>query len=87
MYLHDVPNVVMDQDYYRIIVKDNGIGFDQQYADQIFKMFHRLHGRSEYSGTGVGLSIARKVVENHGGYIWAEGELDKGAAFKILFPA
>ena len=72
--------------FYLIEVIDNGIGFEQEYAKQIFEMFKRLHGRSEYSGTGVGLSIARKVVENHKGVIWAEGKLGEGAAFKILLP-
>ncbi len=72
--------------FHLIEVSDNGIGFDQKYADQIFKMFQRLHGRSEYSGTGVGLSIVRKVVQNHHGYIWAESEPGKGATFKVLLP-
>ena len=75
-----------DKSYYLIEVSDNGIGFEEQYAEQIFKMFQRLHGRSEYSGTGVGLSIARKVVQNHNGFIWAEGKVHEGATFKILFP-
>ena len=76
-----------DKAFYLIEVSDNGIGFEQKYAEQIFKMFQRLHGKSRYSGTGVGLSIARKVVQNHNGYLWAEGELNKGATFKILLPA
>jgi hypothetical protein len=72
--------------FYQIEVSDNGIGFDQEYAEQIFQMFQRLHGKSEYAGTGVGLSIARKVVENHSGYIWAKGEEGKGATFYVLLP-
>ena len=68
-------------------MKDNGIGFEQQYAERIFGMFQRLHGKAEYSGSGVGLSIARKVVENHNGYIWADSEPGKGAAFNVLLPA
>ena len=75
-----------DRTYHFIEITDNGIGFEQQYAEQIFKMFQRLHGRSEFSGTGVGLSIARKVVENHNGFIWAEGHVNEGASFKMLFP-
>ena len=73
--------------FHLIIIRDNGIGFKQSDAERIFNVFTRLHGASEYKGTGVGLSIARKVVENHKGYIWAESEPDKGAAFKILLPA
>ncbi len=75
-----------DKLYYLIEVRDNGIGFDQADAERIFNVFTRLHGNAEYRGTGVGLSIVRKVVTNHDGYIWAESELGKGAAFKILLP-
>jgi len=76
-----------NRQFHLIIIRDNGIGFKQSDAERIFNVFTRLHGASEYKGTGVGLSIARKVVENHKGYIWAESEPDKGAAFKIMLPA
>jgi light-regulated signal transduction histidine kinase (bacteriophytochrome) len=82
-----LPSTYGARSFHRIEVSDNGIGFEQQYAEQIFKMFQRLHGKAEYSGTGVGLPIARKVVENHQGYIWAEGEVQKGATFSVLLPA
>ena len=82
----DLPAQQAGKRYYLIEVADNGIGFEQQYAHKIFGMFQRLHGRSEYAGTGVGLSIARKVVENHKGYIWAESEPGKGSSFKVLLP-
>lgn len=72
--------------YYRIDIKDNGIGFDQEHADRIFKLFHRLHGNAEYGGTGVGLSIAQKVAKNHHGKIIAESEEGKGATFKVFLP-
>lgn len=72
--------------FHSITVKDNGIGFEQQYADNIFKLFQRLHGRSEYSGTGIGLAICKKIVENHKGTISALGEPGKGSTFVIEIP-
>ncbi len=65
---------------------DEGIGFDQQYAERIFSLFQRLHGRDEYSGTGIGLALCRKIIERHGGSIDAESELAKGAIFIIRLP-
>lgn len=81
-----LPVEVVDKKYYLIQMKDNGIGFEQEYAEDIFKVFTRLHSTSEYPGTGVGLSIVQKVVENHKGYIWAESQPGEGANFKILLP-
>lgn len=70
-----------------IRIQDNGIGFDSAYRERIFQIFQRLHNRTEYPGTGVGLSIVKKVVENHNGYIEADAVLGEGAKFYILLPA
>jgi signal transduction histidine kinase len=72
--------------YHLVEVKDNGIGFAQEDADQIFNVFTRLHSQAEYSGSGVGLSIVKRVVENHEGHVWAESSVGAGATFKILLP-
>lgn len=72
--------------YNRISVYDNGIGFETEHAKKIFRMFARLHGRADYEGTGVGLSIALKVAENHNGFIRAESTLGKGATFHVYLP-
>ncbi len=72
--------------FYEISITDNGIGFDQQNAERIFKVFQRLHGRNEYPGTGIGLAIVQKVIENHNGSITAESEPEQGATFKVYLP-
>lgn len=70
----------------RITVSDNGIGFEQQHAERIFAPFQRLHGRSEYGGSGIGLAVVRRIVERHGGTISAESAPGEGATFTILLP-
>jgi PAS domain S-box-containing protein len=73
--------------YYCLSIIDNGIGFNEEDAERIFNVFTRLHGNAEYKGSGIGLSIVRKVIENHNGYITASGVVGEGAVFKIYFPA
>lgn len=70
----------------KISFKDNGIGFEQEYADKIFMTFQRLHGKSEYEGNGIGLSICRKVADNHNGFISALGVPNEGATFSVIIP-
>jgi signal transduction histidine kinase len=72
--------------YCRIHVEDNGIGFDQKYAEQIFDMFRRLHPSPDYEGTGIGLAICKKIVEKHEGFISALGKPDEGASFIVSLP-
>jgi PAS domain S-box-containing protein len=71
---------------WRIVVQDNGIGFDEKYRDRIFQIFQRLHGRNEYEGTGIGLAICRKIVDRHGGSILASSSPGAGAKFIITLP-
>ncbi len=75
-----------NRQFYAITIEDNGIGFDQKDAERIFNVFTRLHGNAEYRGSGIGLSIVRKVMENHHGYITADGELGEGARFTVYLP-
>ena len=73
-------------EYCRITITDNGIGFDEIYLDRIFSMFQRLHGKSEYNGTGIGLSITKKIIENHNGLITATSKEGEGSTFIIILP-
>jgi hypothetical protein len=72
--------------YGRIYIEDNGIGFDQKYAEQIFDMFRRLHSSAEYEGTGIGLALCKKIVEMHNGFITALGKPGEGAVFIVALP-
>lgn len=84
----DVPEYNGDGDnrFYKITFSDNGIGFDQQYAEKIFTLFYRLHSNKDYSGTGIGLAICRIIAENHKGFIFATGMPDVGSTFNIYLP-
>ncbi|MFH4964922.1 CHASE3 domain-containing protein [Gaetbulibacter sp. M235] len=84
----DEPHLLnaSNSNYHKIIFTDNGIGFDQKYANKIFDLFNRLHNKQEYSGTGIGLSICKKIIENHKGFIFAKGEINVGSIFTIYLP-
>jgi len=75
-----------NKDNYVFSIKDNGIGIEEQYLKRIFTIFQRLHTRDKYKGTGIGLSIVKRIVERHGGHIWAESEFGKGSTFYFTLP-
>ena len=84
----DDPNLVKATKsiYHKITFADNGIGFEQKYSEKIFDLFNRLHNKQDYSGTGIGLSICKKIIENHQGFIFAKGKINVGAVFTIYLP-
>lgn len=75
-----------NHNYYKITFEDNGIGFEQEYATKIFTLFNRLHNKNKYEGTGIGLAICKKIVENHNGFIFSKGVLNEGSMFSIYLP-
>lgn len=78
--------VERQEGYWRFFVRDNGIGIDSRYAKNLFKLFQRLHGRNSYPGTGIGLAIAKRVIERHGGQIWFDSQPDQGSTFYFTLP-
>ncbi|BAY14884.1 multi-sensor signal transduction histidine kinase [Anabaenopsis circularis NIES-21] len=85
-YFHNQSDQVVGWELCQIIIEDNGIGFEQKYSDRIFQIFQRLHGRREYEGTGIGLTICRKIVERHFGKITAESKPGQGTKFFVTLP-
>ena len=81
-----VGSLGAQSNYCRIFVEDKGIGFEQKYAEQIFNMFTRLHHNSEYEGTGIGLALCKKIVEEHNGFISAISKIDEGSTFIVSLP-
>lgn len=90
LYLEEIPEPpksLTGEMYYHIRFQDNGIGFEEKYSQRIFSLFQRLHGKLEYAGTGIGLALCKKIVENHKGHIFAESQPGQGATFHIYLPA
>jgi PAS domain S-box-containing protein len=85
VYVPEMANVYGEAKFFKVEVRDNGIGFNSEQAERIFDMFERLHGRDKYSGTGIGLAICRRVMENNHGFIRARGVQGEGAVFELFF--
>jgi PAS domain S-box-containing protein len=84
----DLPHFITEQkEFVHISITDNGIGFEQEYSEQIFQLFKRLNGKSEYSGSGIGLAICKKIIQNHNGYIVAQSSPGAGSTFHLYIPA
>ena len=83
----NIKNLPEQKDYCHISITDNGIGFKNEFSAKIFEVFQKLHGKEEYAGTGIGLAIVKKIVDNHHGTITATSEVNKGTTYDIYIPA
>ena len=82
----NTANLPIQKEYCHIAISDNGIGFEQKFSTRIFEVFQKLHGKEEYAGTGIGLAIVKKIVDNHNGIITAVSKPNKGTTFNIYIP-
>jgi signal transduction histidine kinase len=81
-----ISNPLSSSHYYHLTFSDNGIGFETKYADQIFEVFKRLHGRTAYPGSGIGLALCKRIVGNHNGHIYVVSEVGFGTTFHLILP-